>query len=109
MKIERGPYETKRAAMALRGRLFRHEGRLYRAESVSAASNPSFDDKWWATIEARPATEAEEKAAHIAELEAELHRRLQSWSDDPLDQFAAENRAECGRLKAELAVLRKQD
>lgn len=105
MTIQRGPYDSRKRAASVDGKLFRHDGKVYRAVKLTATRSASFADQWFAEIEVREATEAEERAMKLAEIRKDLDRRISAWSDDPVSPTAAANRAEVARLKEEIATI----
>lgn len=97
-------FSSRREALALKGRLFRFEGRIYRALTVSGIGpSLTFTDSVTATVEMRPATPAEEIKTQIAELERENDKLF--FSDDPGNRIAAESRVRRAEIKAQIANL----
>lgn len=106
MTIEK-VFSSRREALAIKGRLFKFEGRIYRALAVSGIGpSLTFTDSVTATVEMRPATPAEEIKTQIAELEREDDKLF--FNGDPGNRIAAESRVRRTEINAQIAVLRAQ-
>ena len=99
-------FDSRKKAAALKGRMYRTDGKLYRVLSV-AIIGPSLSDpdgRLIARLELRDATPAEERDMRIADLERQLSAI--PHTDDPGPSGIAD-RAERQRLRSEIEQLRE--